>query len=86
MSSIIFQYTGVDPGFLDRRFKFAAEGLDLTIQPIFSNNFPWKCNNLDSQGGSTEPPDPPLNPPLVQSTRFTQPNIYNLSIWTGRPE
>ena len=32
-------------------------GFELTISPTFSQNSPRKWNNLDSKGGSTEPPN-----------------------------
>ena len=39
-------------------------GFDLCSLTNFSWNSPWKWNNLGSRGGSFEPPEPPLDPPL----------------------
>ena len=61
---------GADPGYLVSGVKFEfvrGGGVDLINLPYFSQNSPWLWNNLESKGGSSEPPqDPPL---LTSSVR-----------------
>ena len=59
---------------------------DLCSLTNFSWNFPWKWNNLDPGGGSFEPPEPPLDPPLgvlIREGAFIRINMVPLKLDVG---
>ena len=57
--------SGADPGFLKRGFKCKKWGV---LLPNLNQNllkFSMKMEYLVPEGGSSEPLEPPLNPPLA---------------------